>query len=64
VSSDLPEVIGLSDRIYVMAGGRITGELSRKEATEARILGLAMIEKTVASTHSSPRGIDNERKNS
>ncbi|MEC5186053.1 ABC-type sugar transport system ATPase subunit [Cryobacterium sp. MP_3.1] len=44
VSSELPEVIGLSDRIYVMAGGRITGELARDSVTEEQILALAMDE--------------------
>jgi L-arabinose transport system ATP-binding protein len=44
VSSELPEVLGVSDRIYVMAGGRITGELPRALATEERILALAMDE--------------------
>ena len=33
VSSELPEVLGMSDRIIVMCSGRITGELSRDEAT-------------------------------
>jgi len=32
ISSDLPEVLGMSDRILVMSGGRITGELSAEEA--------------------------------
>lgn len=44
VSSELPEVLGISDRIYIMAKGRITGELPRAEATEERILALAMDE--------------------
>jgi ABC-type sugar transport system ATPase subunit len=48
VSSELPEVLGLADRICVMAGGRITGEMSRAEATEESILALAMDEKTIA----------------
>ncbi|HDL5698671.1 TPA: L-arabinose ABC transporter ATP-binding protein AraG [Mannheimia haemolytica] len=43
VSSDLPEVIGLSDRIMVMKGRQITGEVSRDNATEAGILKLAMV---------------------
>jgi L-arabinose transport system ATP-binding protein len=42
ISSDLPEVLGLSDRILVMQEGRITGELDRADATEERILALAM----------------------
>lgn len=44
VSSELPEVIGLSDRIYVMRNGRIAGEVARKEAQEERILRYAMLE--------------------
>ncbi|MFI6058248.1 sugar ABC transporter ATP-binding protein [Streptomyces sp. NPDC051286] len=42
ISSELPEVLGLADRIAVMQNGRITGELSRAEATEEAILSLAM----------------------
>lgn len=41
ISSELPEVIGLSDRILVMHGGRITGELRSSEATEETILAAA-----------------------
>jgi ribose transport system ATP-binding protein len=41
ISSDLPEVLGMSDRILVMAGGRITGELSGGEATQERVMTLA-----------------------
>jgi ribose transport system ATP-binding protein len=41
ISSDLPEVLGMSDRILVMRGGRITGELSTVEATQERIMALA-----------------------
>ena len=37
VSSDLPEVMSISDRIYVMHEGEITGELSGAEATEKRL---------------------------
>lgn len=40
-SSYLPEVIGLSDRILVMADGRITGEVSREDANEELLLRLA-----------------------
>ncbi len=43
ISSELPEIIGLSDRIIVMKGLRITGEVSRVEATEDKLLKLAMI---------------------
>jgi L-arabinose transport system ATP-binding protein len=44
ISSELPELMGLADRILVMASGRIVGELSREEASEERILKLAMAE--------------------
>ena len=43
ISSELPEVIGLSDRIIVMRSLQISGELSREEATEAKLLSLGMI---------------------
>jgi ribose transport system ATP-binding protein len=41
ISSELPEVLGMSDRILVMHQGRIVGELSREEATQERIMHLA-----------------------
>ncbi|HSE36189.1 MAG TPA: sugar ABC transporter ATP-binding protein [Blastocatellia bacterium] len=41
VSSELEEILHLSDRILVMHRGRITGELSREEATDERIMRLA-----------------------
>jgi ABC-type sugar transport system ATPase subunit len=41
ISSELPEVLGMSDRVLVMAGGRIMEELSREEATPERV-GAAM----------------------
>lgn len=41
VSSELEEVIGMSDRAIVMHEGRITGELSRQELTEEAIMQLA-----------------------
>lgn len=43
ISSDLLEVIGMSDRIYVMADGRITGEIDAKDATEQKIMEMATI---------------------
>ncbi len=42
VSSELPEVMGVADRILVMRQGRIVGELERSEASEAAILALAL----------------------
>ncbi len=44
ISSELPEILGLSDRIYVMQNGRIAGELPGPGATEEAVLGLAMAE--------------------
>ncbi len=41
VSSELPEVLGVSDRILVMREGRVSGELSREEASEQAIIQLA-----------------------
>lgn len=38
ISSELPEVLGMSDRIYVMNEGRIVGELSQEEATQEKIM--------------------------
>jgi ABC-type multidrug transport system ATPase subunit len=40
-SSELPELLTLSDRIIVLAEGRMTAEFSRAEATEHRILEAA-----------------------
>jgi len=38
ISSDLPEILGMSDRVYVMASGTVTDHCSDKEATEERLL--------------------------
>ena len=42
VSSELPEVLGMSDRIVVMHEGRVKGELTREEATQERIMQMAI----------------------
>ena len=42
VSSELPEILGMSDRVLVLHEGRLTGELSRTEATEEKIMELAI----------------------
>jgi rhamnose transport system ATP-binding protein len=42
ISSELPEVLGMSDRIAVMRGGSLAGVLERGEATQQRILALAL----------------------
>lgn len=41
ISSDLPELLGICDRIFVMREGHITGEVSRGEATQEKIMSLA-----------------------
>jgi len=43
VSSELPEALGMADRIYVMNEGKIKGELSREEATQEKIMHLALV---------------------
>ncbi|MFI1797556.1 sugar ABC transporter ATP-binding protein [Streptomyces sp. NPDC020379] len=42
ISSDLPEVLGMSDRVLVMAQGRIVGELAGEEATQDAVMELAV----------------------
>jgi ABC-type sugar transport system ATPase subunit len=44
ISSELPEILGLSDRILVMRDGRVVGELVAAEATEEEVLSLAVQE--------------------
>jgi inositol transport system ATP-binding protein len=41
VSSEMPEILGMSDRVVVMCEGRLVGEVSRKEATQEKIMELA-----------------------
>lgn len=41
VSSEMPEVMGIADRIVVMCDGRITGEVMARETTQEEILTLA-----------------------
>ena len=45
ISSELPELMGISDRILVMAEGRITGEVDRDTMTQKKILELASVER-------------------
>src|ERR1041384_4757874 len=42
ISSELPELLGMSDRVLVMHRGRIQAELAREEATEERVLSAAL----------------------
>jgi len=41
ISSELPEILGMSDRIYIVSSGNITGELSIEEATQEKIMQMA-----------------------
>jgi len=41
ISSDLLEILGLSDRILVMRGGRIAGEFTSQQATEEKVIAVA-----------------------
>jgi putative multiple sugar transport system ATP-binding protein len=42
ISSELPEVLGMSDRVYVVSGGKITGELPIEQASQEAIMKLAV----------------------
>jgi len=48
ISSEIPEIMGLSDRILVLAEGQLTGELQRAEFSQENIMRLASRLKTVA----------------
>ncbi|MEU0481771.1 multiple monosaccharide ABC transporter ATP-binding protein [Streptosporangium sp. NPDC006013] len=45
ISSELPELLGVCDRVYAMSAGRITGEVPRAEATPERLMQLMTKEK-------------------
>jgi len=47
ISSELPEILGLSDRILVMREGKIVAELTPKETTEEMIIEFATTNTTV-----------------
>lgn len=53
ISSELPELLGLCDRIHTMCEGRITGELSRSEATQERLMQLMI---AVGDAHAKDEG--------
>jgi ABC-type sugar transport system ATPase subunit len=42
ISSELPEVLGMSDRVLVMRGGRIVAEVEAARTTQAEVLALAL----------------------
>ena len=41
ISSEMPELIGMSHRILVMCAGKLTGEVSGEEATQENIMSMA-----------------------
>ena len=41
ISSELPEILGMSDRVYIVSSGRVSGELPIEEATQEKIMQLA-----------------------
>ena len=45
VSSEMPEVIGMADRVYVMGSGRITAEYRKDEVTQEKLLQAALMKK-------------------
>jgi putative multiple sugar transport system ATP-binding protein len=45
ISSELPELLGVCDRIYVLSEGRLTGELSRKDATQESLMKLMTMDR-------------------
>jgi L-arabinose transport system ATP-binding protein len=54
ISSELPEVLGLADRVLVMREGRIAGQLDRAQADEESILSLALPDHSTPVRDSAP----------
>ena len=50
ISSELPELLGVCDRIYALSAGRVTGQVSRAEATQESLMQLMTTQKDSAST--------------
>jgi putative multiple sugar transport system ATP-binding protein len=48
ISSELPELLGICDRIYTLSAGRITGEVSVAQATQENLMELMTKEKELA----------------
>ncbi|GAB2452991.1 multiple monosaccharide ABC transporter ATP-binding protein [Xylanimonas ulmi] len=56
ISSELPELIGVCDRIYAVSEGRITGEVPRARATQEELMRYMTMEKAAAHVGVSPEG--------
>ena len=50
ISSELPELLGICDRIYTMSQGRITGYLDKAEADQEKLMALMTKEKESAAS--------------
>ena len=61
VSSELPELLGICDRIYVMAEGRITGEVNAENTTQEEIMTLASL--SPSNNNPERNGVTTENKN-
>nr|WP_203599761.1 sugar ABC transporter ATP-binding protein [Streptomyces sp. SID10853] len=61
ISSDLPEVLGMSDRVLVMAQGRIAGELPAHEATQDAVMALAVSAAAPHSPHNEVKEAEGSR---
>ncbi|MBV8603822.1 MAG: L-arabinose ABC transporter ATP-binding protein AraG [Pelomonas sp.] len=55
ISSELPEVLGIADRVIVMRDGAISGELPRAQANEAAVLSLALPDMTTTKNSGAPQ---------
>ncbi|WP_238625465.1 sugar ABC transporter ATP-binding protein [Aggregatilinea lenta] len=60
ISSEMLEILGMSDRILVMRQGRLVGELNRADATEEKLLALAMVGRQ---EHSKINGVQEQHGN-
>jgi ABC-type sugar transport system ATPase subunit len=55
ISSELPEILAVSDRIVTMKEGKVTGEISRDDATEERLMEMMMLTRSAAADrHAAP----------
>lgn len=61
ISSELPEILGMSDRILVMREGRITGEFARDQASQEKIMSAATAADTSAATAADVSAADDHR---
>jgi putative multiple sugar transport system ATP-binding protein len=62
LSSELPEILGICDRIYVMSNGEIVAEMAAKEATQEKIMSEIMA--NLMKNNNKSRGNGSNEKNS